>query len=410
MRHCRHFPATLVMVLLLTVVVTVMLFLQAINKSDDLSGDEKAKLKIGIVGTENSGYLKTGFSMLQTVDSSGQAVQFSSIASKDEALKALKDHELDAVILIPDGLLTGLLSGDTSGRLTLYLENAGGSVAPLLLTELTMTISDIIMEMENASYALYDFYTISGVTSIEDINAAQTDLLLVSLKKVLDRKDLFTFSKIHDDSSLSIQSYYLCAVIVFMIHLAGVICASYCIRKDDSIPTLLRIRGLGSPGQTGAEFIALILHRALLTALFVAIMGAALIKSSISFSELSRLSASFPVSLARLALAAYPLILSACALDLMLYELSDSLLSGLLLHFLSVIALSYLSGIFFPISSFPQWIQPFSRLLPLSRAMDYLKGILNQQGYGGPPLISLLLYTLVFLTAAAALRLRRTSG
>ena len=112
----------------------------------------------------------------------------------------------------------------------------------------------------------------------------------------------------------------------------------------------------------------------------------------------------------RLLPAVLPLLLMASAMDLLIYELADSLLSGILLHFLTVIVLSFLSGLFLPVSGFPEGIRPFATALPPARALSFLEEFVHGRVSLQGPLLSVLLYSLIFLLAAAALRTRRLSA
>ena len=112
----------------------------------------------------------------------------------------------------------------------------------------------------------------------------------------------------------------------------------------------------------------------------------------------------------RLLPAVLPLLLMASALDLLIYELADSLLSGILLHFLTVIVLGFLSGLFLPVSGFPERIRPLAAALPPARALSFLEEFVHGRVSLQGPLLSVLLYSLLFLLAAAMLRTRRLSA
>ena len=359
-RLLRCFPAMLFMLLLLGLVLGAVLQFQIRRTANSPEGDEEARLRIGLVGTDSSSYLQTGLTMLQTMDVSRQAVYFAPL-ERQEALAMLRKGELNAVIVIPEELLDNLLSGETGTKLTLFLPGSGGGIGPLLIRELTDALSSIILTMEAASYTLADFYTLSGVTNTDDIDAAMTDLLYVSLQKVLKRSSLFDYASSGEEPPLSFGAYYLCAVLILLILLTGVICAGYCIRSrsTEALQSVLKAGSLSGTAQVFAEYSALLL-------LSVLLMG--------------------------------------------LYELADSLLSGILLHFLTVIVLSFLSGLFLPVSGFPEGIRPFAAALPPARALSFLEEFVHGRVSLQGPLLSVLLYSLIFLLAAAALRTRRLSA
>ena len=68
------------------------------------------------------------------------------------------------------------------------------------------------------------------------------------------------------------------------------------------------------------------------------------------------------------------------AFQFLLYQLSDSLVSGVLMQFVSAVLLGYVSGCFYPISFFPRAIRTFSGLLPSGIAREYLSSLLAGKG------------------------------
>ena len=410
-RLLRCFPAMLFMLLLLGLVLGAVLQFQIRRTENSPEGDEDARLRIGLVGTDSSSYLQTGLTMLQTMDVSRQAVHFTPL-ERQEALELLRKGELNAVIVIPEELLDNLLSGETGTKLTLFLPGSGGGIGPLLIRELTDALSSIILTMEAASYTLADFYTLSGVTNTDDIDAAMTDLLYVSLQKVLKRSSLFDYASSGEEPPLSFGAYYLCAVLILLILLTGVICAGYCIRSrsTEALQSVLKAGSLSGTAQVFAEYSALLLLTVLLMGLLLPAAAFGLSRSGFAPKELA--GEGLPVFLGYLRLlpAVLPLLLMASAMDLLIYELADSLLSGILLHFLTVIVLGFLSGLFLPVSGFPEGIRPFAAALPPARALSFLEEFVHGRVSLQGPLLSVLLYSLIFLLAAAALRTRRLSA
>ena len=227
----RTYPAMLLMTFLLALILGAMLYLQSSKAANTMTGDEDSKAAIGIVGSDSSPYLKMGIRLLQNLDPSKVAVRFQQLSHED-ALASLKKGKLSAVIIIPEGLTDKLLSGDVSSKMTLILPDSGASLEPLLIRELSACVSVIIGQMESASYALADFYTASGVTSAEDISDAQTDLLYRSIRKLLSRSQMFTLRRMKTAGTLTIESYYLCAMFLLLVLLTGVMCAGNYIRTE----------------------------------------------------------------------------------------------------------------------------------------------------------------------------------
>jgi ABC-type multidrug transport system permease subunit len=147
----------------------------------------------------------------------------------------------------------------------------------------------------------------------------------------------------------------------------------------------------------------------LLGAVFMPASGLGLSRMPIVFSELSSGTRGFLSNYLFFSLKAFPVVLMAAALDLLLYELADSLISGVLLQFLASVLLAYLSGVFYPLSSLPSAIRMLSPCLPTGQAMLYLRKSLIRGSNVLLPLGYLLAETVVFILLATCLRKRKLS-
>lgn len=402
----RTYPAMLIMTFLLALVLGAMLYMQSTRAASQMTGDEDAKTSIGIIGLDSSPYLKMGLSMLENMDPSKVAVRFENL-DHDTAVRKMKSGELTAAVEIPAGTTDRLLSGDLSSKMTLILPDSSAALGPLLIRELSTCISGMIGQIESASCALSDFYTQSGVTSAKDISDAQTDLLYTTLKKILQRNHMFTVRRMKTSSTLTIESYYLCAMFLLLILLTGVMCAGSYIKTDRSLEMLLRIRGFGPASQIPAEFLSLLALILMLGLLFVPAGAVGLGRMPITFSELQSGTPAFFLNFVVFALKAIPVVCMAAALDILLYEIADSLISGVLLQFLSATVLAYLSGIFYPLSSLPEGIRKVAPFLPTGQAMLYLRKCLIKGNSVLIPLIWLIVWTAVFLGMAVLIRKRK---
>lgn len=401
----RTYPSMLLMTMLLSAVLGVLLYLQSSSAAGTMRGDEDSRLQIALVGLDTSPYLKTGIAMLQSVDSSKMAVSFVQM-DQPEAMSALRKGEAAAVIIIPDGLIDNLLTGDQSMKMTLVLPGTQSGLGSLLIRELSGCISTMIAGMEEGSYALAGLYQAGGITDPGTISAAQTGLLKESIKKVFSRGHMFTVRRVKTRSALTIESYYLCAMFLLLVMLTGVMCAGSYIRTDYALPSLLHIRGLSAGRQILAEYLSLAVMMILIGAVFVPVTGLGLTKMPIAFAELHSQTPRFMSSFMLFCVRALPAVLCVCALDILLYELADSLISGVLLEFLVMIGLGYLSGIFYPVSSLPAAVQKISPFLPTGQALIFLRSLLKPGRQLFVSLSVLGLYAVLFLFLASLLRRR----
>ena len=408
-RIFRLYPAVLTMALLLSLVLGALLYTASVSANNLSTGSEDERLSVGIVGLDSSPYLSLGISLLKTMDSSRTEVEFTEL-SEEEALSKLQAGELAAAVLIPEGTIEKLLSGRTDLKMKLLLPMRSAGAGTILVREAARAISDLIASMEANSYTLADFYTEMGVPNPYDISDAQTDLLVHSINKILKRGDLFTMEKIKTQGSLTIESYYLTAMFLLLVLLSGVLCAAYAIRTDYALPSLLKIRGLGEMGQILAEYISLLSLLLSIGLVLLPLTGWGLSQMPIRFSELGGHSPDFLRNYCLFGLKSIPVVLLAGAIDLFLYEIADSTISGVLLQFLVTIALSYVSGIFYPVNTFPAAVRKIAPFFPTRHALLYLGGLLNPGPDFLPAVRITFAFTAVFLILTALMRRKNLEG
>ena len=72
-----------------------------------------------------------------------------------------------------------------------------------------------------------------------------------------------------------------------------------------------------------------------------------------------------------------PAVAMISAFQFLLYQLADSIVSGVLMQFVSAVFLGYISGCFYPISFFPKVIRTVSGVIPSGIARGYLSSLLT---------------------------------
>ena len=74
-----------------------------------------------------------------------------------------------------------------------------------------------------------------------------------------------------------------------------------------------------------------------------------------------------------------PVVLVLGAFQVLLYELSGNLLSGVMIQFIIVMMLGYLSGCFYPISFLPENISKVTKQLPIGLSIQYMNHSLGSE-------------------------------
>ncbi len=405
----KIFPSMCIMTLLLCLSLGGMLYLQSARSLQMSEGDEDATVSIGIAGVDDSGAFSAAFPALLKLDSSRSEVDFVMYDTKQDAVKAIRKGEILAAIVFPDGVVSSLLAGGVD-RMVVVVPASSAGLEALILKELSRSVSAILGSMNSASNVLSDYYVASGTSDPEIIANAQTDLLLMCMQDMLHRKHMFQVQYVKAGSQLSVESFYLVSMVLLLILLTGVMCAGSFIRSDYSLAKLLNLRRLGSGKQMIAEYISLVALLTCLSALFLPLIGVALGRMPITFSAFGLTPSAFLKGFLVFCLKAFPVIALAAAIDLILYELSETLITGVLLQFLVMIALAYLSGVFYTVQTMPKSLKMIQPYLPTGQALVYLQSVARKGVPFAGSLSLVLAWTVLFLVGAIALRRSNIAG
>ena len=405
----KIFPSMCVMTFLLCLSLGGMLYLQSARSIQVAEGDEDATVSIGISGVGGEGDFSAAFPALLKLDSSRSEVSFVLFDTKKEAVRAIRKNQILAAIDIPDGAVSSLLAGDMA-QMTLIVPASSAGLEALIMRELSRSVSIILGSMNSAGKVLSDYYMISGTSDPDVISNAQTDLLLTSMQDMLHRKHMFTVRYVKSQQQLSVESFYLISMVFLLILLTGVMCAGSFIRSDYSLSRLLNLRRLGAFKQISAEYISLVTLLICLCAVFFPLIGAALGQMPITFSAFGLTSSSFLKGFLLFGLKVIPVILLAAAIDLFLYEMSEVLITGVLLQFLVMIALAYLSGVFYTMQTMPESLKAIQPWLPTGQALIYLQQTAKHSDKDLISLLCVLLWTGLFLIGSFLLRKSKITG
>ena len=105
-----------------------------------------------------------------------------------------------------------------------------------------------------------------------------------------------------------------------------------------------------------------------------------------------------------------PVLLLAASIDLMIYEFSPNLITGVLMQFLAMISLAYASGVFYTARTMPAALRSVSGILPTGQALVYLQKTSRMDPAAVRRLVPVLLWTILFLVITALRRTRRIAS
>ena len=336
------------------------------NKEEDVRA-------IGLVGNTEDSYVRMAAALLSEAE--GLDAVF---LDEDEAKEMLLDEKLQGYAVIPDDFISSAMKGKNV-PFSYYLLKKPSALSHMLTGEIVSSVSVLLTESQRAVYGMRQLLRDEGLRDRLSEETEGLSFRLVSV--ILERDKLFEESETGDLNSLStLEGFTVSGMLIFALTL-GICLAPYLVKRDLSLSRLLSSMGISPAVQVLLEWCAF--------ALFILIFTSAV---------MLLLSLFFPVFELSLLPRTIPALLLLSALQFFVYEISTSVVAGILLQFFSSFTLAYLSGYFYPSYLFPDSVTNIAKYLPTAVAIRSV----------GEGVLTLLLYLLLLLSLSVAVRLART--
>lgn len=395
----KVFPAMMMTTLLLTGGMWLFVHMLMDMESSD---EQKKKVQVGIVGDVEDNYLGMGIYALQTMDNSRFVIDFHNM-TEEEARRDLEAGKLSVYVRIPDGFLESVLRGEN--KPITYVTAAGASgLGSVLMEELTETISGLLCESQSAIYGMQSLMTEHGLD--EQLGTMTDNLNLQYIQFIFNRDRLYELEILGTPGGLSIEGYYLCAIIVLFLMLWGINGSILFGKRDMELSRILAAGNVRAAGQTTGEFAAYMIFMSIGFFTAAGILAVAGRMASLSVGEW-KLAGYGDVFL--FLLETLPVICMFSAMQLFLYELVSGTVNGVLLQFVCAVCIGYLSGCFYPIWFFPESVQKIAGILPGGVGVSYLGSCLQGQLSAGE-MLKPLIFAAMFWGMTTLLRWGRIEG
>ncbi len=392
--QCKRVAKVFVPILLVTLVLAIGIgaALAAII-GNYLNSEENTVFSIGVTGDMENEYLKWGIAAVQAFDDTRFTMQFVQMEEK-EAIEKLSDGTLTAYIDLPYGFVDGVTTGDLVPIRFLTTPGAVG-VVTMFKDEITSSILEMAIDTQKATNG------IAAAAYDNDIGILagdlQYDISISYIDLILNRGNMVTVDILGIESGLGMVEYYICGLFIVFFMLAGLPFVTIYCRKDNSLNTLLLSKGFSHKKQLICEWGA---H--FLSYLCLVLICAVLLSSLIILSpNLVTFESAFLFILYLV-----PVILMFSSLNLMIFELTSNVVSGVLLHFFTTLSLCYVSGCFYPVYAFPKIIQNLQSVLPTGVARACLANAFTKE-QNVFSLFSVLLFALAFYLLTLYIRSRK---
>lgn len=397
-RTVKVYPVIIAFTIITALVMMLLLSSMLIV---DAESTRTSKINIGLVGDTTETYLDIGFVAIQELDSTKHYINFVNYDTETEAAAELKKGGLFGYIVIPEGFVESVASGENK-KLTYVADNSPASFGPLLINELVKLVSDLVIEAQSSIYAFWDIGDSAGVESISDFAEA---LNLKYIAVTFDRESYYTVQFIGIGEGLVLTNYYFHAFLILLMMLWGMVCVALRVRTDMAMPRLMKFRGISEVGQTVCDYLPFFLVIYIGTLLLTSAM--ALFGSKMGITPINQ-----PADVAdwlMFAVKLIPAVAVVSSLQYFCYEFCTNIISGVLVQLVTIVGCGYASGFFYPLSSYPLSVQKIAEYLPTRVAFNYTSTYFcNNDNQSSVAFC--LLYAVLLLALSVAVRSLRMRG
>ena len=394
-RSVRFLP----FVFLVTFVICLclgLLLISTVGKDTD-ADDDQAKIRIGITGDFEDTFLGFGLSAIQSFDSSRFALE---LVECDEAQAKidLRKGNISGYVVIPEDFINNAIYGEV-GRLQFVTNYTNASIINLVKQEILGLVSCIIVESQKGVYGLQELLYEYGL----EYDEVYDETLVISadyISKVLARSIALDVEILPEQNNLTFAGDMFSGITVLLMLLAGIVTCPLFVRRDISLYRLLSANRNRAATQIAGEYLAFFITMLInnVVLLFALMIGTGTVSgvipelATLDFFEISAIIIKF-----------IPAVALITSLQFFMYQLADSIVSGVLMQFISAVLLAYISGCFYPISFFPEVIQKISAVIPPGIAREYLSSLLIDEVQTSS-IIAIFLYFAVFTSLSIVSR------
>lgn len=389
-RMVKSFPSIFFTTILLFLAIC-SLFVAQININRE--SPKTQKYNIGLVGNLDESYLGFGLDTIEKIDSSRFTIKFLEM-SEEAAQDAVRNNKITAYVRIPDNFVDALIHGKDT-RITFVCGSSQNTLGTEIVKELVLSISKIVSESQAALYSAYHLY--NGKTE-SDTHKDLQQLNIQYFDLILGREGLYDLKTCGGTNGLSLEAYLFCSATIIFLLFWGITSSSILTKKDMAMSELLAARGIPPTSQCAGEYLSFFIFMSFNCYLLITVLLLLIkLKGSFLFQE---------KKLFYILIILWLIILCISSLLYLIYNLCQSLSSGILMNFVIALLMGYFSGCFYPISYFPAVFQKTAVFLPTGISMQLLTKYLKNENWVTEG-FTLLLYTLIFLLISIFVRKRK---
>ena len=359
-RASKIFPSVLAVAIALLIGLSLVLF-GVLNNFNNR--DENKRYSIAITGDIDSEYVSWGISALQSFDDTKFTIDFVEM-TEPEAHSALEKGDISAYVVLPEDFAKKAISGNIE-PITYVTTTGIEGVNSLFKKELTTLVTDMVIYSQKGAYGVGEALDDKGLDAISNQHTDKISFEYADL--IFHRSDIYNVNEIGVSDGLSTVQYYICSIIIVLTVLVGIPFASMYIKKDYTFNRLLLSRGYSCGKQLLCEYVAHLISMFLLSSIIILtiVVVGNIVPEIINSNLMFEIPGEFILKI-------IPVIIMVASFNIMMFELSSNLVSGMLIHFFAIISLCYISGCMYPVYALPKVMGQIASFLPIGIARIYL--------------------------------------
>lgn len=352
-RALRHGPQMLLGAAVLALFAGTVAFctLKVMNTSDD-----PVSVPVAVVIEDQPKWMNALLSFLSEMPSTADHFTFR-VMTPSDALLALDDGSVAAVMFVPQDVIEGIMDGTNPHVQVLLSEK--NALAAVLLQELSASGAKTLSCAQAGTYTLTTLYV--NASRKDALSDAYLALDMRNLSYALARGELFRPVYGNATGAESVLVYYACSGILSFLLLFGICYLSFYGNETASFFAKGRSCGLGNFAVLTARLCSILLYQLFL--LLLAAAAVPLLSRSYGLSASQCLCMIFLFA---------GLLFGIGAFFFFLYELIPSPGYAMLVLFLLAALMMLVSGCFIPNAFLPSWCRRIADFLPINYWMNQL--------------------------------------
>ena len=348
------------------------------------------QITIALIEEEENPLTDLAMQYIQGMESIADTCRFL-VVSEKEGFSMLQEGKAAAVLVLPGGMIDGIINGNNVPVQVYFPENAG--IESALLKELTDAGVQMLRVAQAEIYGVYD--TAKNYGALEQLSVLEGDIDRFNLAFALERLALFQVKEVSATGTLSLLQYSIASGIVFFLLLLGMACYPVMQSYPAVLQRQLLRQGISVGQQCAGKWLCGACSMGIgLFSLFLMIKGLAGVLGYAAWIPEVRIGQGIVCVI---------ILLCMTTFIYFIFQLADNGTAAILLLFFLSVVMIYCSGGFLPSAFLPEAVQKIGRILPTTYLIE-AAGSLYLGKMSGRTIGILLCYTVLFWMAAYGIR------